>query len=428
MQRCSYTITKRFFATRVFNGYYDLSGPPWNQEMTFPWSKFGEILERSQDPPLAGPKTYLGFSEPSSIIPLAAIKQVRCIDHPNEYPQLLVATAKHSLSLAFSNEGERSKWVEAINWRPPLVNLTGSAADPAPPRNLSTVVQIGNHPVANGGFAWVYQGTWDDDGVIKNVAVKVIRKQDGTDLIKLNKRLRREVKVWNRLSHENILELYGVSYDHGPFASMICPWMEGGTLSAFITPETRINKRLKLLYDVGKALVYLHSEGVVHGDLTTANVLIDAHENAVLSDFGLSTILAQFSGTSYMSTSLARGGALRWADPALSHVGDDPAQPLTPPSPTLTSDIYSFGCVLYHVISGRIPFQDLDDLQVIFAVSARGERPPRPQKVEDPCWEFMEKCWAVQIPERPVASEVLAFIVSWRKQTIEIPDTWLQPN
>jgi hypothetical protein len=80
-----------------------------------------------------------------------------------------------------------------------------------------------------------------------------------------------------------------------------------------------------------------------------ANVLIDAHENAVLSDFGLSTILTEFSGTSYMSTSLARGGALRWADPALSHVADNPAQPLTPPSPTLTSDIYSFGCVLYHV-------------------------------------------------------------------------------
>jgi hypothetical protein len=42
-----------------------------------------------------------------------------------------------------------------------------------------------------------------------------------------------------------------------------------------------------------------------------ANVLIDDRENAVLSDFGLSTIVADFSGTSYMTTSLARGGALR---------------------------------------------------------------------------------------------------------------------
>jgi hypothetical protein len=116
---------------------------------------------------LCNQKTYLGFSEPSSIIPLAAIKQVRRIDRPDEYPQLLVATANHTFSLAFSSEAERSKWVEAINWRPPLSNVTGSATDRAPPRNLSAVVQIGNHPVANGGFAWVYKGTWDDDGVIK---------------------------------------------------------------------------------------------------------------------------------------------------------------------------------------------------------------------------------------------------------------------
>ncbi|KAJ6543244.1 kinase-like domain-containing protein [Mycena vulgaris] len=249
------------------------------------------------------------------------------------------------------------------------------------------------------------------------------------------KRLRREVKVWDRLSHANILELYGVSYDHGPFVSMICPWMEGGTLSAYMMSErlwcTASSPNFLLVFPrlmFFTSFFAVHSEGVVHGDLTTANVLIDAYENAVLCDFGLSTILADFSGTSYMSTSLSRGGALRWADPALSHVGDHPAQPLTPPFPTLTSDIYSFGCVLYHVLSGRIPFQDLDDLQVIFAVSARGERPSRPPSVEDACWEFMEKCWAVQIPERPVASEVLAFITSWRKQTIEIPDIWLQSD
>ncbi|KAJ6619066.1 hypothetical protein B0H10DRAFT_2371168 [Mycena sp. CBHHK59/15] len=51
------------------------------------------------------------------------------------------------------------------------------------------------------------------------------------------------------------------------------------------------------------ALVYLHSED---GDLTAANVLIDDHEDAVLSDFGLATIIAEFIGTSYMTTSLAR--------------------------------------------------------------------------------------------------------------------------
>ncbi|KAJ7875634.1 hypothetical protein B0H13DRAFT_2550048 [Mycena leptocephala] len=58
---------------------------------------------------------------------------------------------------------------------------------PSPPRNLGGCIQIGPHPTANGGFASVHKNTWDNAGETKHVAVKVIRKQDGADVAKLNK-------------------------------------------------------------------------------------------------------------------------------------------------------------------------------------------------------------------------------------------------
>ncbi|KAJ6614641.1 hypothetical protein B0H10DRAFT_133833 [Mycena sp. CBHHK59/15] len=70
-----------------------------------------------------------------------------------------------------------------------------------------------------------------------------------------------------------------------------------------VSQHLRAKIHLSKLQDVATALVYLHSED---GDLTAANVLIDDHEDAVLSDFGLATIIAEFIGTSYMTTSLAR--------------------------------------------------------------------------------------------------------------------------
>lgn len=48
------------------------------------------------------------------------------------------------------------------------------------------------------------------------------------------KRLRRELKVWQRLGHENVLPLYGITSDFGPYSSMVCPWVANGTLNKYL--------------------------------------------------------------------------------------------------------------------------------------------------------------------------------------------------
>ncbi|KAJ6553687.1 kinase-like domain-containing protein [Mycena vulgaris] len=234
-----------------------------------------------------------------------------------------------------------------------------------------------------------------------------------------DQRLRREVKVWNALRHRNILELTGVTLEHGPFMSMVCPWMDGGTLSAYIQ---RLGATLSIANNQPSFLscpevLAVHSKGIIHGDLTTVNILLDASNKAVLSDFGLSIIMSEFAGTSFMTTTLECGGALRWAAPELIPDGDTPHKFTM----STTTDVYSFGGVMYHVLSGRLPFHDLKDWDIIHTVGVRREHTPRPTgnfAVEDKYWDFMELCWNREPQRRPTAGEILRFLRVCRMEFI----------
>ncbi|KAJ7097365.1 kinase-like domain-containing protein, partial [Mycena epipterygia] len=230
----------------------------------------------------------------------------------------------------------------------------------------------------------------------------------------------REVKVWNGLQHRNIIELTGVTFEHGPFMSMVSPWMDGGTLSTYLQrlgATLTIANKLSMLCDVASGLSYLHSKGIIHGDLTTVNILLDTNNKAVLSDFGLSIIMSEFAGTSFMTTTLECGGALRWAAPELIPDGDSPHRFQM----STTTDVYSFGGVMYHVLSGRIPFHDLKDWDIIHTVGVRREHPPRPTEkfaIDDKYWDFIESCWDREPGRRPVGRAILVFLRTCRMQFV----------
>ena len=98
------------------------------------------------------------------------------------------------------------------------------------------------------------------------------------------------------------------------------------------------------LWQIAEGLAYLHSEGLVHGDLHAGNVLVDDDESARITDFGM-TIISE--GTPYNYWSIHGGGATRWTAPELL----DPEEfDLASSRPTFSSDIYAFAMttILYH--------------------------------------------------------------------------------
>ncbi|KAJ8077648.1 hypothetical protein PM082_002081 [Marasmius tenuissimus] len=189
----------------------------------------------------------------------------------------------------------------------------------------------------------------------------------------------REAIVWQQLRHPNLLPFVGMYY-LGESQGQLClvsPWMEQGNLVTFLknAPPERVD-RMQLAYDVASGLVHLHGMKIVHGDMKGVNVLITPEFRACIGDFALSHV-AYSHAVNLSTSSTSRGkGTTRWLAPEL----------LNPELSTVSteqSDMYAYGCVCYEILADRVPFHDLTDGAVIFAVLLRQQHSPRPEGLDD---------------------------------------------
>jgi len=294
-----------------------------------------------------------------------------------------------------------------------MIRESPKAEGPIYVRNLTNLVKLEkSYPSDGGSYADIWEGVLHDGFLDQKVAIKALRvRQDYQHKMpKLKKRLR-ELMVWTYLEHPNIVPLLGLSLSHSPYASMVSPWYEKGNVHRYL--ETfgdiiGISDRLRLLSDVAAGLSYLHSCFVVHGDLTGPNILIDDDCCARLADFGLSNIISEVYGAAYFTSIV--GGAVRWAAPELYQASDESfAAPLD-----FRSDISSFGSVAFEILSGKLPYHGVGNMQTALLV-CQGTRPRREESVATTHWEFIESCWAAP-PERPVIGEVCKRIKGFQER------------
>ncbi|KAF8123357.1 kinase-like domain-containing protein [Boletus edulis] len=187
------------------------------------------------------------------------------------------------------------------------------------------------------------------------------------------KSIRRELGIWRRLKHPNIVPFLGVAYGFGRpgQASLVSLWMVNGSLQSFLGQhgdQLTIAHRLQLLLDIANGLCYLHSFAptpIIHGDLSSHNVLLDRNYNARLTDFGYTSMIGDMPEASlYLQMTTMKPGALRWAVPEHLLVGEE--QTLQPTT------------------------------QSIVWQATMGLKPKRPSStpIEDQYWELIEHCWS----------------------------------
>ena len=133
-----------------------------------------------------------------------------------------------------------------------------------------------------------------------------------------------------------------------------------------------------------------------------ANILINQTGHACLADFGLLTII---SDPKYLlsSSSHTHGGTVRWMSPERIFPGKFGFKNNRP---TVPSDCYALGMVIYETISGNIPFHKDADITVHMKV-VEGEHPPRGAKFTETLWGMLEQCWASGPDDRPSVGDVL---------------------
>ncbi|KZP09975.1 kinase-like protein, partial [Athelia psychrophila] len=216
-------------------------------------------------------------------------------------------------------------------------------------------------------------------------------------------RLRREIAIWSRLHHPNIVPLFGTISpgDDCHVAGMVSAWMKHGNLSDYLVNQLlTVFERIDILCEVAAGIEYLHSQGITHGDLSGSNILINENHHACLGDFGLSSIQADSEGTGYWTSTI--GGAIRWRAPELlpSLVSDVYT---FQPDLSWRCDIYSFGSVMLQVLSNTIPYDYITRAECVLIELFRRQPPRRPAShiLTDEYWSFIQRCWGDEPQSRP---------------------------
>lgn len=183
--------------------------------------------------------------------------------------------------------------------------------------------------------------------------------------------------------------------------AMVSEWMENGNMNEFLKANPDAD-RYGLLADVSRGLIYIHSQGMIHGDLKGANILIDRTRCAQVADFSLLTIMSD-SPNKLSSNSFTQGGTARWMSPELidpNRFGFETGRP------TKCSDCYALGMVIYEAITGHLPFHRHAVLTVFLRV-LQGKRPSREAGFTDSLWGMLELCWKPHPSSRPSIDDVL---------------------
>jgi serine/threonine-protein kinase len=216
--------------------------------------------------------------------------------------------------------------------------------------------------IGEGGMGTIYLA--DDRSLDKQVAIKFICVDSAEDNL-ARKRLMREARAAAKLDHPNICSVYEVA-EHDGLTFIVMQYVEGETLAERIARKPmEIEEVLDIAVQVADALAEAHSHGIIHRDIKPQNIMLSARHQAKVMDFGLAEVVRDRSlveSEAVTDTLLTEPGVIAGTVPYMS-----PEQ-LRAEAIDRRSDIFSFGVVLYEMITGQQPFARESYAETIAAI------------------------------------------------------------
>ncbi len=207
-------------------------------------------------------------------------------------------------------------------------------------------------PLGSGGMGEVYRAL--DTRLDRDVAIKVLPEAVATDS-KVLARFEREAKAVAALSHPNILAIHDIGEDRG-IRFAVTELLDGETLRARLLRERLAwRKAVEIAIAMADGLSAAHTKGIVHRDLKPENVFLTSAGLVKILDFGLARADATAS-TGSTSAPTAAASLQTEAGSVLGTVGYMSPEQVSGEPSDARSDIFSFGCVLYEMLSGRRAF------------------------------------------------------------------------
>ncbi|KAH8486965.1 hypothetical protein H0E87_025816 [Populus deltoides] len=265
---------------------------------------------------------------------------------------------------------------------------------------------IGNK-FASGRHSRIYRGIYKQ----RDVAVKLVSQpeEDESMAAMLENHFISEVALLFRLRHPNIIT-FVAACKKPPVFCIITEYLAGGSLRKFLHQQephsVPLNLVLKLALDIAHGMQYLHSQGILHRDLKSENLLLGEDMSVKVADFGISCLESQ-CGSSKGFT-----GTYRWMAPEM----------IKEKHHTKKVDVYSFGIVLWELLTALTPFDNMTPEQAAFAVCQKNARPPLSPKCPLAFSHLINRCWSSNPGKRPHFDEIVAILESYSESLAQDPE------
>ncbi|XP_069857542.1 mitogen-activated protein kinase kinase kinase 10 isoform X1 [Dipodomys merriami] len=276
-------------------------------------------------------------------------------------------------------------------------------ATPAAPAGLQLPQEIPFHElqleeiIGVGGFGKVYRALWQGE----EVAVKAARLDPERDPAVTAEQVRQEARLFGALQHPNIIALRGACLSP-PNLCLVMEYARGGALSRVLAgrrvpPHVLVNWAVQ----VARGMNYLHNDApvpIIHRDLKSINILIlEAIENHNLADTVLKITDFGLAREWHKTTKMSAAGTYAWMAPEVIRLSLF----------SKSSDVWSFGVLLWELLTGEVPYREIDALAVAYGVAMNKLTLPIPSTCPEPFARLLEECWDPDPHGRPDFGSIL---------------------
>ncbi|XP_037444077.1 serine/threonine/tyrosine-protein kinase HT1-like [Triticum dicoccoides] len=256
--------------------------------------------------------------------------------------------------------------------------------------------------IGEGAHGKVYTGKYGD----QIVAIKVLNSgSTPEEKVTLEDRFIREVNMMCKVKHDNLVKFIGACKE--PLMVIVSELLPGMSLKNYLNSirpsQLDIHTALGYALNIARAMECLHANGIIHRDLKPDNLLLTANRKKLkLTDFGL----AREETVTEMMT--AETGTYRWMAPELYSTVT--LQRGEKKHYTNKVDVYSFGIVLWELLTNKMPFEGMSNLQAAYAAAFKQVRPAFPVDTPQELASIVQSCWVEDPAMRPSFSQIIRML------------------
>lgn len=232
------------------------------------------------------------------------------------------------------------------------------------------------------------------------------RRNESNIFKKMVESLQHEMNLLKELHHENIVTYYGSSQENGNL-NIFLEYVPGGSVSSMLNSYGPFEESLitNFTRQILIGLTYLHNKNIIHRDIKGANILIDIRGCVKITDFGISKKLSPLNNSDNdtedsmnkkQNKRVSLQGSVYWMAPEV----------VKQTTTTEKADIWSTGCVVIEMFTGRHPYPDFSQMQALFKIGTNMS-PEIPSWATSEAQNFLKQTFKLDYQSRPSAIELL---------------------